>query len=175
MTITQKFKHSDLSFQLSGFTLIELLVVISIIGILAGLLLVSFTGTQRQARDTQRKNDLRQYQTLLENFANKNNGLYPSITSAAQASTLLCNDLNAEFDPDVVCPEDPKYEPGFGIETAHPPYQYISDGSGVTDATEYALWATLENETNTIWYACSNGRSGTTSSLNVPDSACTGL
>ena len=61
-----------------GFTLIEILVVISIIGVLASLALVSFAGTQKQARDTQRKNDLKQYQTSLENFANNNSSLYPS-------------------------------------------------------------------------------------------------
>jgi len=36
--------------KVQGFSLIELLVAISIIGILAGIALVSFTGAQRQAR-----------------------------------------------------------------------------------------------------------------------------
>ena len=47
----------------SAFTLIELLVVISIIGILAAMVTVSFTASQRQARDAAKKSDLKQYQT----------------------------------------------------------------------------------------------------------------
>ncbi len=41
-----------------GFTLVELLVVIAIIGILATIGIVSYNGTQRIARDNQRKSDL---------------------------------------------------------------------------------------------------------------------
>jgi len=40
-----------------AFTLIEMLVVISLIGILAALALASYAGTQKQARDTNRKSD----------------------------------------------------------------------------------------------------------------------
>jgi len=49
-----------------GFTLIELLVVISIIGILASLTLVSYTGAQKQTRDTQRRSDLNQYRNACQ-------------------------------------------------------------------------------------------------------------
>lgn len=50
----------------AGFTLIELLVVISIIGILASLLLVSYQGTRKTARDGKRKVDLEQIRSALE-------------------------------------------------------------------------------------------------------------
>ena len=53
-----------------GFTLIELLIVISIIGILVTIVSASFVTSQKQARDVQRKSDLKQYQNALENFAN---------------------------------------------------------------------------------------------------------
>jgi len=52
----------------NGFTLIELLVVISIIGILAGLTLTSYSGAQKQARDTKRKSDLVNMRTALEAY-----------------------------------------------------------------------------------------------------------
>jgi len=59
-----------------GFTLIELLVVISVIGILASIALVSFGPAQKQARDTQRKSDLKQIRTALELYYN-DYGYYP--------------------------------------------------------------------------------------------------
>jgi len=41
-----------------GFTIVELLIVIVVIGILAALVLNSFTGAQAQARDTKRRTDV---------------------------------------------------------------------------------------------------------------------
>lgn len=138
----------------SGFTLIELLVVIAIIGILAALSMVSFTTAQRQARDSQRKSDVKQYSTALEAFANAKNGLYPSRTSAQRASTTLCTDLGLTN-----CPVDPKYS----IDNSYD-YKYESNGTGggavSPDATKYVLWGKLEGATN-YWVVCSSGKSGT--------------
>ncbi|MFH1971125.1 MAG: type II secretion system protein [Patescibacteria group bacterium] len=130
-----------------GFTLIEMLVVISMIGILTTLALVSFESSQKRARDTQRKSDLKQYQTALENFANDINGLYPSKTTAVVADTL-CSTLEILG----TCPADPK-------ETHF--YYYRSNGTGgvANDATDYLLWAELELSDN-YWAVCSTGKSG---------------
>ena len=138
-----------------GFTLVELLVVISVIGVLATLVLVSFGPAQKQARDTQRKSDIKEYQNSLENFANKGNGLYPSRpdASGAVASTTLCADLGI-----TTCSEDPK-----STTDATYTYRYQSDGAvsdGTSIATKYVLWAKLENSTN-YWVNCSNGKVGT--------------
>lgn len=136
-----------------AFTLIELLVVISLIGLLAGLALVSFTGSQKQARDSQRQSDLKQYQNSLEVFANKNSGFYPSrlAASGVSAASTLCSDLSLTG-----CPEDPKNatDPTFS-------YRYQSDGSdlGTADATQYVLWAKIEG-TSDNWVVCSNGKVG---------------
>jgi prepilin-type N-terminal cleavage/methylation domain-containing protein len=134
-----------------AFTLIELLVVISIIGILITMSLVSFTRSQKQARDTQRKSDLKQYQTALENFANENNGLYKSRTTAV-TSVTLCSDLGL-----TTCPQDPS-----NLTDSSYQYSYISDGTGggSATATAYALWGPMETEPGNYWIVCSNGKVG---------------
>ena len=145
-----------------GFTLIELLVVISIMGILVTIVSTSFVTSQRQARDVQRKSDLKQYQNALENFANGNHGLFPArSTAAVVASTTLCFDLNVYLNPDIACSEDPKPL----IYT----YKYWSDGTnGTVSATTYVLWAKLESSsTTTYWVVCSNGKSGGTTTVPV--------
>ncbi|HUV43040.1 MAG TPA: type II secretion system protein [Patescibacteria group bacterium] len=129
-----------------GFTLIELLVVISIIGILASLTFVSYSGAQKQTRDTQRRSDLSQYRNGLENYAASNNGLYPVHTSKYDVAGFCGSgaDLD-EFISD--CPTDP---------TTGKKYYYISDLQG----TAYILYADLE--TAGWWYVCSSGKSDTT-------------
>ncbi|MBU0998194.1 type II secretion system GspH family protein [Patescibacteria group bacterium] len=136
-----------------GFTLIELLVVISIIGVLAALALVSFGPSQKQARDTQRKSDLKQYQTALENFANQHNSLYPSKTSTISPSSMC-----SSFDISGTCPDDPK-EPNYS-------YSYISNGSGgsANDATDYLLWFESESADG-YWVICSSGMVGAVTSV----------
>ena len=135
----------------SAFTLIEMLVVISLIGILAALALVSFGGAQKQARDTTRKSDLKQYQTSIEGYASKNGGLYPVYATATTipSSGGLCTSLNIG-----TCPLDPKnISPNL--------YKYISDASG----TNYVFWGGLENKTPTVyWVICSNGKTGESAS-----------
>ncbi len=143
--------HRPLTINHEGFTLIELLVVISIIGLLAGIALVSFTGSQKQARDTQRKSDLRQYSTSLEGFANKSGGFYPAITGTGVSG--LCASTALNLSP---CPEDPK-----NSQDASYYYQYSSDGTaGSNNATKYVLWAKIENISSTYWVVCSTGQSG---------------
>lgn len=142
----------------NGFTLIEMLVVISLIGILAALALVSFGASQKQARDTTRKSDLRQYQTSLEMYGNLTSGLFPSRTSASSAYSVLCSDLNVRLEPDITCSEDPK----IGADPSYYTYKYISNGtSGTASATTYVIWNLLENSSTTkYWIVCSNGKTG---------------
>lgn len=144
---------------LAGFTMIEMLVVISIIGILASLALISFTGSQRQARDTNRKSDLKQYQNALEAYANLTSGLYPSRTTVSSLYSTVCSDLNSVINPDITCSQDPKTL----VDGSYYDYKYISDGtgSGTTTATNYVIWARAENSASAKYFVfCSNGKVG---------------
>lgn len=133
-----------------GFTLIELLVVISIIGILASLALSSYSGAQKQTRDTQRKSDLNQYRNALENYAAANNGVYPQMNYPNTIVGNICGTgkpLDSKFIAS--CPDDP-------LTGTH--YYYQSS----TDKTKYILYADLE--TAGYWYVCSSGNSGVVNS-----------
>ena len=146
-------KNREINCFKKGFTLIELLVVISIIGILASLALVSYTGAQKQARDTQRRSDLNQYRNSLEIYASSNNGIYPSglstITSLCGSGKPLSSSYIAS------CPSDPI--------TTQLPYGFYSSASGDT----FVLYAQLE--TGGYWEVCSTGKSGKVA--NIPGGA----
>lgn len=64
----------------AGFTLIEILVVIALIGVLAGILIVSFQGVRKSARDSKRKADLEQIRAGLE-MCRQQTRTYPVGTS----------------------------------------------------------------------------------------------
>jgi general secretion pathway protein G len=61
----------------SGFTIVELLIVIIVIGILAALVLVTFSGVQQKARNTERQTDVKAIASHLEVY-NAQNGYYPT-------------------------------------------------------------------------------------------------
>ncbi len=61
-----------------GFTIVELLIVIIVIGILAALVLVTFTGVQQKARNSERQTDAKAIASHLEVY-NAKNGMYPTL------------------------------------------------------------------------------------------------
>ena len=159
----QKFKKilSPITYHLSprlGFTLIELLVVISIIGILASLTMVSYSGAQKQTRDTQRRSDLAQYRNSLEAYAASNNGMYPSSGPSITINAAnLCS--AAAFQPFISsCPRDP-------LESASRWYGYRTNDTspiGEPRATKYFLYVNGGLETGGTWVICYDGKSGKT-------------
>ena len=62
-----------------GFTLIELLVVIAIIALLSSVVMVSLGSARQKARDSYRKETLRQFQSALQIYANEHDNTYPQI------------------------------------------------------------------------------------------------
>jgi prepilin-type N-terminal cleavage/methylation domain-containing protein len=85
-----------------GFTIVELLIVIVVIGILALLVITTYSGIQAKARNAKRQSDIKALQTQLEAFFSQN-GYYPSLTDMNSGSWLGTNmkslDQNALTDP----------------------------------------------------------------------------
>lgn len=60
-----------------GFTIVELLIVIVVIGILATLVVTTYSGIQARARDSKRQADVQALQTQIEGFY-ATNAYYPT-------------------------------------------------------------------------------------------------
>lgn len=86
-----------------GFTIVELLIVIVVIGILAALVLNTFSGVQARARDTERDTDVKALSTQLEALFNeKGNGSYPNTYADATSSGSTGGKVNLLNDADVI-------------------------------------------------------------------------
>lgn len=68
-----------------GFTIVELLIVIVVIGILAALVIVTYSGIQKRARDTERKTDVKGIQGQLEAYW-ADSAKYPTLAQANDAT-----------------------------------------------------------------------------------------
>lgn len=72
-----------------GFTLIELLIVITIIGILATFVIISFTSAQAKARDARRRADFDALKKALEIYkSDTSDGTYPICPASAKFCTI---------------------------------------------------------------------------------------
>ncbi|MBL8159931.1 type II secretion system protein [Candidatus Saccharibacteria bacterium] len=78
-----------------GFTIVELLIVIVVIGILAAIVLNTFSGVQARARNTERATDIKAISGQLEVYYTNNNSTYPL------ASALDYNDTVPKTGDDV--------------------------------------------------------------------------
>jgi len=70
-----------------GFTIVELLIVIVVIGILAAITIVAYSGIQQKARDSQRQNDISELTKVLELYYT-DNGRYPPTGTSCNAAGL---------------------------------------------------------------------------------------
>lgn len=120
-----------------GFTIVELLIVIVVIGILAALVVTTFSGIQRKARDTERQTDIKAIYGQLEAYYAQN-GAYPAL---AEVNTTTLQGLDAE------ALKDPKGG-ALGATASANNYGYAVTPAGCTtsakDCTGYTLTANLE-------------------------------
>ena len=66
----------------SGFTIVELLVVIVVIGILAAITIVSYTGITAKANTAKAQSNAQSAQQVIEVYAADNSGAYPATLAA---------------------------------------------------------------------------------------------
>ncbi len=86
----------------SGFTIVELLIVIVVIGILATLVIVTFSGIQQKGRNSQRQTDINAVASHVEAYYAET-GTYPTAAmindSAFRAAKMKGLDPEALKDP----------------------------------------------------------------------------
>ena len=115
-----------------GFTIVELLIVIVVIGILATLVIVTFTGIQQKARNSQRETDINALTSHVEAFYAQY-GFYPAgadMTNATFISTYMKG-----LDPEAA--RDPKQAAGATLSSSAVAatvfqYSYVATGTSCT-------------------------------------------
>lgn len=141
----------------SGFTIVELLIVIVVIGILAALVITTFSGIQQKARDTKRQTDIRALHSQLEAFFAQNGGGYPPLVDVNSASWRSTNMKG--LDASALCDPSAASQTNCTLVAAPAANSYAyqvwqSDGSTACTATtgqtcpKYTLTATLEGTIN---------------------------
>lgn len=130
-----------------GFTIVELLIVIVVIGILAALVITTFTGIQQRARNTERQTDIKAIHGQVEAYYAQN-GRYPTLDNMNDATFRTANMKGL----DVEALKDPKGTAGTLAGTAAANvYSYNVERSGggtcdntTNDCAQYTLTATNE-------------------------------
>ena len=121
-----------------GFTIVELLIVIVVIGILATLVIVTFTGIQQKARNSQRQTDINAVDSHVEAFLAQY-AFYP--TQADLATASFRTTYMKGLDPEAL--RDPKQATGgtIGVTASASQYSYVAAGTGCSNTTETTITA----------------------------------
>ena len=127
----------------SGFTIIELLIVIIVIGILATLVITTFSGIQRNARDRTREADINALHSQIEYYYGQN-GTYPTLANLNDATWRSANLKGLDSE----ALKDPKGTAATLVAApASSSYAYVvtpanCDNGSAGDCTAYVLTAT---------------------------------
>jgi prepilin-type N-terminal cleavage/methylation domain-containing protein len=145
-----------------GFTLIELMIAVSIVGILSTVGMVMYSSSQKVARDSKRKQDLRSIAQALEIFyleykrypcsdaggtgVNSNTGNWLTDSNVANCISTGVTGTNTSLAPSYMnsVPKDP-----LSPSTTYQ-YSYLSSGNNTLGTQpcgnkDFILWAVLEN------------------------------
>lgn len=123
----------------SGFTIVELLIVIVVIGILAALVVTTFAGVQRKARNAERESDIKAIHTQLEAYYNEANR-YPTLAELNGTSGTIRQNEMKSLDAGAL--RDPRGNADTLCATVSATcYGYAVNNDG----TEYTLSADIEN------------------------------
>lgn len=131
-----------------GFTIVELLIVIVVIGILAALVITTFTGIQKKARDTERTTDIKAIHGQVEAYYAQN-GKYPTLgnlnDSAWRTANMKGLDQEALKDPknQTASPYDLVAAPAANVYSYAVTPAGCDNGAG-GDCSGYTFTATLE-------------------------------
>jgi type II secretion system protein G len=130
-----------------GFTIVELLIVIVVIGILAALVITTFTGIQQKARNTERTTDIKAVHGQVEAYYAQN-GKYPTLANLNDSTWRTTNMKGLDSE----ALKDPKGSAQTLVASpAANSYAYdvtASDGTAcdntTKDCAQYTLTATYE-------------------------------
>lgn len=145
-----------------GFTIVELLIVIVVIGILATLVIVTFSGIQQKARNSQRETDVNALTSHIEAYYAQT-GNYPTYAQVHDGTWRSTNMKG--LDPEAL--KDPK-----GNDLAHAStgavagtYGYNYYPSHSTDGTECTSADVNTDDTQCDTFVLTAAQEGTTTLL----------
>jgi len=130
-----------------GFTIVELLIVIVVIGILATLVIVTFTGIQRKARNTARQTDINAIASHLEAFYAEE-GYYP-LPANINTDSWRSTNMKGLADDALIDPKGSAATLAGTSDADSYGYAVLTDADGScaadeTTCTKFTVTATLE-------------------------------
>src|SRR3989338_7421733 len=108
----------------SGFTLIELLIVIAVIAVLVAILVPNFKSMRMEAKESKAKGDLKNLQTAVIIYINRN-GVFPASAANTPSLNVLLNEPK-EYRSINDIPADP-------FSPTKAKYGFLTEGTDGTD------------------------------------------
>jgi prepilin-type N-terminal cleavage/methylation domain-containing protein len=136
-----------------AFTIVELLIVIVVIGILALLVITTYSGIKKTEHNDERKADIGHIAQSLEAYYSAN-GYYPSLANM-NSNTWVAANLKGLDEGDLVDPSNADHKAFFVTSPTAKSYAYaVTDDAGnscesdATTCAKYTLTATYEGSVN---------------------------